>query len=286
MLKHAAFDLLVHTTPELELLLGESLADRRSVHAWPLSAVERLTTASGVRWIYKTQRAPTYEPEFYERVRSPLLPGSRLLTRDSVYSTMLFEFIDAPLIRDLALPPDELARHGHALVAAINGIDDDVPVYVDISTVERWRTFAEAVLSGLAELVADGRLSLSVDSNLDDISDWAASADVLNLIRTTARLTHGDLKPDNVFVTDGGYRISDWQRPQLAPAEVDLISMLEGTPDLFRYATAPAIGVFYLLRLHWAVAGKRDLLPELRGVFDRWASDALGFIRRARVAAS
>jgi hypothetical protein len=286
MLKHAAFDLLLHTTPELELLLGEPLADRRSVHAWPLSAVERLTTASGARWIYKTQRTPTCEPDFYERVRSPLLPGSRLLSRDSVYSTMLFEFIDAPLMRDLALPPDELARHGNALVAAIRGIGEDVPVYVDISTVERWRVFAETALSGLTELVADGRLSLSVDSNVDDVADWAASADVLSLIATTARLTHGDLKPDNVFVTDSGYRIIDWQRPQLAPAEVDLVSLMEGTSDLFRYASAPVIGVFYLLRLHWAVVGKRDLLPGLRGVFERWASDALGFIRRAHVAAA
>jgi hypothetical protein len=286
MLKHAAFDLLVHTTPELELLLGESLADRRPVHTWPLSEVERLTTASGVRWIYKTQRAPTCEPDFYERVRSPLLPGSRLLSRDSVYSTMLFEFIDAPLMRDLALPPDALARHGNALIAAISGIREDVPVYVDISTVERWRAFAETVLSGLAELVADGRLSLSVDSNVDDIADWTASAQVLRLVGTTPRLTHGDLKPDNVFVTDSGYRIIDWQRPQLAPAEVDLVSLMEGTPDLFRYASAPAIGVFYLLRLHWVVVGKRDLLPEVTRIFNQWASEALGFIRRAHVAAS
>jgi len=84
-----------------------------------------------------------------------------------------------------------------------------------------------------------------------------------------------------VFVTDDGYRIIDWQRPQLAPAEVDLVSLLEGTPSLFQHASAPATGVFYMLRLHWAVTAKRDLLPRLRGVFDRWASDAIGFIRRA-----
>jgi hypothetical protein len=285
MLKHATFDLLIHTTPELELLLGERVAERQPVHSWPLSAVERLTTASGVRWIYKAQRAPTCEPDFYERVRSPMLPASRLLSRGGVYSTMLFEFIDAPLMRDLAPPADELARHGHALVEAIGEIGasgEDVPVYIDVGAVDRWETFVDAVLAGLAELVADGRLSLSADASIGEVAAWAASADVRQLVEETSRLTHGDLNVGNVFVTDGGYRVIDWQRPQLAPAEVDLVSLLEGTPDLFRHASAPAIGVFYLLRLHWAVTAKRELLPHVRdGLFDRWASDAIGFIRRA-----
>ena len=270
-------------------MLGEPLAERAPVHAWPLSSVERLTTSSGVRWIYKAQRAPTCEPDFYERVRSPLLPGSRLLSRDSVYSTMLFEFIDAPLLRDLALPTAEQLGASRSCPGCGDRRDrpdpgQDLPVYVDISTAERWQAFVKVVLAGLAELVADGRLSLSVDTNVGDVEAWAASSDVLQLIQTTARLTHGDLNPGNVFVTDRGYRIIDWQRPQLAPAEVDLVALLEGASDLFRHASAPAIGVFYMLRLHWAVTAKRDLLPQVQGVFDRWASDAIGFIRRAAAA--
>ena len=65
LLKHATFDLHLHATPELEALLGEAIADRQQIHGWPFSAVERLTTASGRRWIYKTQRTPTFEPDFY-----------------------------------------------------------------------------------------------------------------------------------------------------------------------------------------------------------------------------
>jgi hypothetical protein len=101
LLKHATLDLDLHTTAELEVLLGDPVAERLHLHSWPFSAVERLTTTSGRRWIYKTQRTPTFEPDFYERVRSPLLPGYRLLTRDDTHSTMLFEFVDAPLIRDM-----------------------------------------------------------------------------------------------------------------------------------------------------------------------------------------
>jgi len=288
MLKHATLDLMVHTTPELEQLLGEPLAERVHVSSWPLSAVERLTTARGVRWIYKAQRTPTCEPAFYERVRSPLLPASRPLSDDGVYSTMLIEFIDAPMIRDLALPMAEQARHGRALMAAISEmlVGEDPPIYLDIGTPDRWRAFAASTLAGLAELVGDGRLTLTLEADTADVAAWAASSGVLRLIERTSRLTHGDLNPGNVFVTDGGYRIIDWQRPQLAPAEVDLVCLLEGAPDLFEHASAAAIGVFYLVRLNWAVTAKRDLLPNIRGLFDRWSSDALAFIRRAAAASS
>ena len=281
LLKHANFDLQVHATPELEALLGEAVVEREHLHGWPFSAVERLTTASGQRWIYKTQRTPTFEPDFYERVRSPLLPAGRLLTRDGAYSTMLFEFVDATLIRDLELNDADLARHGRALVEAIGAIEADVPVYIDVSDMARWTAFVEATLAMLAELVAGGRLTLSVDANVSDVAAWARSADVRGLIERTARLTHGDLNPGNVFVVGDGYRVIDWQRPQLAPADVDLVALLEGRPDLFRHAPAAAIGVFYFLRLYWAVEAKTNLLPNVRGLFDRWSSDAIGFIRRA-----
>jgi hypothetical protein len=62
LLKHETFDLDLHETPELEALLGEAVAERRHLHSLPFSAVEQLTTASGRRWIYKTQRTPTFEP--------------------------------------------------------------------------------------------------------------------------------------------------------------------------------------------------------------------------------
>jgi hypothetical protein len=287
MLKHETFGLFMHTTPELEAALGEAVVDRRHVHSWPLSVVERLTTASGLRWIYKAQRTPTFEPDFYERVRSPLLVGSRLLSRDATSATMLFEFVDAPLIRDMPLSDEDLAKHGRALVEAIGAIDEQVPVYIDISTHALWRAFVDSTLGMLSQLVADQRLEISAAPGyVGDVERWASSAEVRRLIERTTRLTHGDLNPGNVFVTGDGYRIIDWQHPKLAPAETDLVALLEraplrGTPDLFRHASAPVIGMFYFLRLYWAVEAKTHLLPQLRGAFDRWASEALGFIRRA-----
>ncbi|HEX3917051.1 MAG TPA: phosphotransferase [Caulobacteraceae bacterium] len=292
MQKHETFDLMVHATPELEAALGETVIDRRHVRSWPLSAVEQLTTASGVRWIYKAQRTPTFEPDFYESVSSPLLPASRLLTRDAVYSTMLFEFVDAPLIGDMTLTEDDLARHGRALVDAIGIIDAAVPVYVDISTQTLWRAFAQSTLGMLSELVANQRLTINAAPGYaDDVEKWAGSADIDRLIGRTSRLTHGDLNPGNVFVAGDGYRIIDWQRPQLAPADVDFIALLEkgplqGTSQLFRHAPPAAVGVFYFLRLYWAVEAKTNLLPKAPGVFDRWATEAIGFIRQASKAAA
>ena len=83
----------------------------------------------------------------------------------------------------------------------------------------------------------------------------------------------------------------DWQHPKLAPADVDLVALLEGaplkgTPNLFEHAPAAAIGVFYFLRLYWAVEAKMNLLPNVQGLFDRWSSDAISFIRRAAEASS
>ena len=283
MFKHSHFDLRLHATEELEAVLGERISERREVHGWPLSLVERLTTASGAHWIYKSQHAPTLEPDFYRLARSPVLTGGRLLSRDDVYSAMLFEFVDAPLLRDLQPSDGELLRHGRALMGEIGKINRDVPVYIDISTWSLWRDFLDSTLDALSDLVATERLSLTLDRSFDrgEIERWAGSDAVRRLIEQTSRLTHGDLKPDNIFVTADGYKIIDWQRPQLAPAEVDLVSMLEGSPSLFDHAPAPAIGVFYFLRLFWAVEAKANLLPGIDRLFDRWASEAIGFIRRA-----
>jgi hypothetical protein len=185
------------------------------------------------------------------------------------------------VIRDLAVDDAALARHGRAVVEAIGTIETDVPVYVDVSNWARWQTFVEQTLAMLAALVAEGRLTLTVGGDTDDVAAWAASGEVRRLIETSSRLIHGDLNPGNVLVAADGYRVIDWQHPKLAPRDVDLATLLEGRPGIFEHVSAPAIGVFYTLRLFWAVEAKTHLLPGVDGLFDRWSSDAIAFIRRA-----
>jgi aminoglycoside phosphotransferase (APT) family kinase protein len=50
---------------------------------------------------------------------------------------------------------------------------------------------------------------------------------------------HGDLKADQVFVTRAGYRVIDWQRPVVAPPEVDLVSLLVGQEVARELAVEP-----------------------------------------------
>lgn len=282
MRKHESFDVMVHSTEELEAILGEPVADRRLLHGWPFSAVERLTTTNGTRWIYKSQRILTVEPEFYARVHSPLLPEHRTLTDDGIYSTMLFEYIESPLLGDLRLSEAEKVKHGRRLIEAIGSISEEAPVYIDIGSTARWRDFVESTLGLLTQLIAEESLTLSVtDHDINLTARWAKSSPVHALINQTSRLTHGDLKPTNVFLEASRYRVIDWQRPQIAPAEVDLVGLMEREPYLFQHVSPATIGVFYFLRLYWAVNAKANLLPDLKGVFDWWSSEAITYIRRS-----
>src|SRR6266851_532395 len=94
-------NILMHSGDELAEALGIAIAERETLDAWPLSCVQRLLLADGTKLIYKSQLPPTVEPEFYERASSPLLPGYRMLDKLGNCATMTFEWIDAPLLRDV-----------------------------------------------------------------------------------------------------------------------------------------------------------------------------------------
>jgi aminoglycoside phosphotransferase (APT) family kinase protein len=99
---------------------------------------------------------------------------------------------------------------------------------------------------------------------------------VLASIEADSRITHGDLKADQVFVTADGYRVIDWQRPVLGPAEVDLASLLQYVGrDPGEAVAAPVVGIAWFLRLQWAIEGQVDLFPGRRfPVLDGWAAEA------------
>ena len=110
---------------------------------------------------------------------------------------------------------------------------------------------------------------------------WAADVSWHNDVEAAWKEAREQQRPLLVFVTTSGYKVIDWQRPQLAPAQVDLAALLERTPYLFRHVEPAAIGVFYFLRLFWAVNAKANLLPHMQHLFDWWSSEAIGYIRRA-----
>jgi aminoglycoside phosphotransferase (APT) family kinase protein len=113
----------------------------------------------------------------------------------------------------------------------------------------------------------------------DRLAAWAGSAPV-GAALAGARLTHGDPRTDQVFVTPDGYRVVDWQRPTVAPPEVDLAALLVAAHiDPLRHVTPAAVAMFWYLRLHWAVRAQHDFFPDFRGdLFILWATEAIGHI--------
>src|SRR5437667_10279494 len=101
-------DILMHSDDELAEALGVEIVERETIHAWPLSCVQRLLLDDGTKLIYKSQLPPTVEPEFYESASSALLPDHHMLGKLGDCATMTFDWIEAPLLRDEARSDAEL----------------------------------------------------------------------------------------------------------------------------------------------------------------------------------
>jgi len=297
MPSHPVFaDLLLHDDDELAALLGAGLVERRTIHEWPLSCVQRLRLDDGRVLIYKSQLPPTVEAAFYARVRSPLLPGHRLLGKLGRCDTLTIDWIDAPMLRHVARSDAELAEHGWKVIAEIGEIrgisgisairefpsqrDGGLPVHLDVGSIDAWRENAAMTLEKLRALVRDGRFH-SIDlAAVDAVTRWSASAEMLATFTAepTPRLTHGDLKGDQIFVTPAdGYRVIDWQRPVIAPPAIDLVSLLvEEGIEPRRFMDLALVRMFWFLRLCWAVEAQFDLFPDVTsGPFDGWSTRAV-----------
>jgi hypothetical protein len=91
--RHPYFDLWLHNDDELAPFVQGDIAQRVTLHQWPLSCVQRLTTVDGRTLIYKAQFGPTVESEFYANARSDLLPWAQTIYVQDGYACMLFEFM-------------------------------------------------------------------------------------------------------------------------------------------------------------------------------------------------
>jgi Phosphotransferase enzyme family len=279
-------NILMHSDGELAAALGVEIVERETIHEWPLSCVQRLVLGDGTRLVYKSQLPPTVEPEFYQSASSPLLTGHRVLEQLGDCATMTFDWIEAPLLRDVARSDAELVEHGRRVVAEIGEIRGELPVYLDIGSAEAWSAVGEVALEKLTKLVGDGRFGSTDLDAVDRVRRWATSPPVVDTITERPRVIHGDLTAEQVFVTVDGYRVIDWQRPVLAPPEVDLVALLVGAVTDRRAALDPrghvgaaVVGVFWFLRLCWAVEAQFDLFPEFRGrLFDQWTAEAIHHI--------
>ncbi|TCN44642.1 phosphotransferase family enzyme [Kribbella orskensis] len=276
--RHPAFsDIALHTDDELAEALGAPIEERETIHVWPLSCVQRVLLADGSKLVYKAQLPPTVEPEFYQAASSKLLPDHQDLGGLDASRSMTIEWIDAPLLADLELEPTELVEHGRRLVTQIGEIGGQLPTYLTIGDEQTWSDLVDEVLERHEKLLADGRFTLTNHESVRRVRAWAAGDEVLNALTATPQVIHGDLKADQVFITSDGYRVIDWQRPVLAPADVDLVLLLVDQGIDPRDFVDPAIvGIFWFLRLHWAVEAQYTLFPDNRWrLFDEWSQEAI-----------
>lgn len=268
--RHEYFDLLLHSDAELNSMLGEQITGRMTLHEWPLSCVQRIALADGRTVIYKAESEPTVEPEFYAQARSPLLVQARTLFRDDRYACLLLEDLPVPRLSDQQMPEAEVLNLGRSLLTQIAAIEGGPPVYLDVSTWEKWQAVMAEMIEGLHGLVASGEYQ-QCDAVAIRVIERTAQAEEVQAIFARDRdpvssgLVHGDFRGDNLFRLEDSYRLIDWQRPFAGPAEIDFVHMLDSQGIDPRPHVAPGIMIMErLLLVHWVVAcSLRWFLPGI-----------------------
>jgi hypothetical protein len=277
MIRHPHFPgLLLHTDDQLETVLGARLVERRTVHEWPLSCVQKLTLADGTSFAYKAQLPPTVEPEFYQRATSPLLGGHRLLEPVGRCVFLVIDWIDALSLHAVTGGPADLLAQGREVAAGIAAITGDLPHYLDLGSPDSWCAATDSTVQKASALVRGGLFRSIGLSDLRRLSSWATDPVVIDQVTEGARLVNADLRSDQVLVTPAGYRVLDWQRPVIAMPEIDLVSLLVSERlEPRQYLNPTADRVYWMMRLHWAVVAQHDLLGGIGSAFDGWARQAI-----------
>jgi hypothetical protein len=271
MYQHKYFNLRLHDNVELEEILQAKIVERRTLHEWPLSCVEQLITNEGRKWVYKSQFGPTVEAQFYANAKSKLLVAGKTLYRsESGYVNMLFEFIDAPRIKDLNLSDDSIVAAWNDLSQSIAKIEGKLPCYHDLSEKKRWEELMETMLENIEKLVFRGSFQSVDHMALLKLRHWVHSEEVLTALVQDIGFVHNDLNGDNIFVLPDGYRLIDWQRPIIGPKALDLAALLISlNREVNRFADKSIVWILYLLRIEWCTECAVHWFPEGQEFYDR-----------------
>jgi hypothetical protein len=171
-------------------------------------------------------------------------------------------------------------RVGREVQARIAGrmssirIDGERPHYIDVGDEARWMAYVEAMLGELSGLVERGAFTIVTPAMVRDLVRCARSGPVLDAIRARPGYVHRDLSADNVLVLpNGGYRLIDWQRPILGPADLDMVDLLNSLGyDPLRHVDAGVVQVWLLLSIGWFTEAKARWFPEGES-YDRQVAD-------------
>lgn len=279
MYPHPHFDLLLHSDEELKTLLGSRVCERVTLHEWPLSCVQRIQLENGHTWFYKSEAGPTVETEFYTSARSPVLPQTRILHRDARYACLVIEAIQDKPLDGLVMSEADAFQTSNMLLADIAAIKGNPPVYLDVSTWERWSALMSGMIEDLNGLVRSGRFE---KTRLADISRLATAAfsPALQEAYTIAAskselgLVHHDLSSDNVFVAPTRRKIIDWQRTIYGLVEIDRVLLLTSLGFDPRPWVHPGISTATdLLHAHWWVECTLTWFPSGEKTYDKMVAE-------------
>ncbi len=264
MHSHPYFDLRMHDTDELGELIGCPIAERITLHEWPLSCVQRLKCENDQTFIYKVQAPPTVEPDFYRSANSPLIVGAQVLPINGMPPALLLEDIHAPRLDSLDLPTKMVLSITEAVVSQVAGIGGDLPVVLDIRTEEKWLNYAHSIVGDVRDLVHAGIFQQVDAEQIDQIARHIDSATVITAINGPTGYVHSDLRAENVLVLEDGYKVLDWQRPIWGPVALDRATLLESTgvildqyvqQGVLQLRTLMLIGWFAQAACYWFPAG-------------------------------
>ncbi|MBN1399790.1 MAG: phosphotransferase [Anaerolineae bacterium] len=263
MQAHPYFDLRLHSDLELETLLQSEIAERETIHEWPLSCVQRLVMRDGRRYAYKSQRPPSVEAQFYRAARSALLAGARILYDRDGHACLLIDWIDAPRIEELQPSPADTLAIAREVSAQIGAIAGRLPTHLDIGSPAAWRRVARETIEELRNLIARGRFSIMNCAAVASLERDAASDPVLALVSSGSGYVHGDLAGDNLFVTADGYRVIDWQRPLLGPPELHAVTLLHSLGhDPIEWVAPAAVWLQSFLSVRWLTRCAAEWFPQ------------------------
>jgi len=172
---------------------------------------------------------------------------------------MLLEFVDAPLMDDLALTEDAVWRLREEIAEQIAEIEGDLVFYIDISDRTKWLQLVDSTLTDLEDLLVQGRFEKTTVETVGILDRYARGPAVLDAATSNAGLVHGDPSGDNVLITDDGYKVIDWQRPLLGPTDLNR-SFLDD-PELDAQTKKGLLGIEAFLLIRWVTECKKTWIP-------------------------
>ena len=196
-------DLPVYDDNELSEILGEKILCREKLHHWPLSYVERI--------------------DFEER--SVIAKYSKLSMENRFYSSVSADFLLTPIFTaemddtSVTVLPFITGREPEVseisdAVNQIKGISSDI-CWADASSFEKFM------------ILIDESCCILEKYNAGELCDplRVRSASLEGFFEPELiGFVHGDLKRDNIIITDGKTIIIDWQRPMKAPLIIDRVT--------------------------------------------------------------